>query len=63
VQRWHPAIYCSYDYGARVPLLRRKTQVAEAIDSELQATKMNGAAWSEANASQVVDVGKEKEFW
>jgi hypothetical protein len=62
VQRWHPVVYHSYEYGILVPLLGRKTQAAKVIGGELQATEMNGAAQSEADASRVVDVGNEREF-
>jgi hypothetical protein len=62
VQRWHPVVYHSYEYGILVPLLGRKTQAAKVIGGELQATEMNGAAQSEADASWVVDVGNEREF-
>jgi hypothetical protein len=56
VQRRWPIVYHSYKNGAWVPLIGRKTQTAKAIDDELQATEMNGFAWSEANAGQVVAI-------
>jgi hypothetical protein len=40
-----------------------ETWVAKAIGDELQATKMDGAAWSEADADQVVAVGNKRKFW
>jgi hypothetical protein len=33
------------------------------INGELQAAKMNGLTWSEADTSRVVAVGNEGEFW
>jgi hypothetical protein len=39
-----------------------KSQAAKAVGGQLQATKTNGFAWSEANAGQVVAVGNEREF-
>jgi hypothetical protein len=36
--------------------------VPETIGGELQAVKMDGATWSEADVSRVVAFGDEKEF-
>jgi hypothetical protein len=42
--------------------LRRKCQVAEMIDGELQAPKANGFAWGKFDTSEVVSIGNEGEF-
>jgi hypothetical protein len=45
-----------------VILLRRKTQVAEAVDSELQAPKADDFSWGESDAGQVAVVGIKSDF-
>jgi hypothetical protein len=52
----------SYEYGARVIPLGRKTQVTEAVGGELQAPKADGFAWSKFNPGLVVAIVNEGEF-
>jgi hypothetical protein len=49
VHGWRPIVHHSYEYGASVISLERKTQVAEAVGSELEAPKADGFTWGEPN--------------
>jgi hypothetical protein len=62
LQRWQSTVHHSYKNGTLVTLLRRKSQATKLVGGELQATKMNGFAGSEANTGRVVVIANEGEF-
>jgi hypothetical protein len=55
-------VHHTYEHDVWVIPLRRKTQVAEVVDGELQAPKANGLTWGESNVDQVVAIGNDGEF-
>jgi hypothetical protein len=55
-------VHHSYEYGAQVITLGRKTQATEVVNDELQAAEANGFAWGEASAGQIVAIRNKGEF-
>jgi hypothetical protein len=62
VQGQQPAMHHPFERDTWVIPLRRKTQVAEAVDSELQAPKADDFSWGESDAGQVAVVGIKSDF-
>jgi hypothetical protein len=52
----------SYEYGAQVIPLGKKTRVTETVGDELRAPKADGFTQDESNASLVVAVGNNGGF-